>query len=397
MTVLRSLEGMLEGELTSAVPGEALKAINDAGLQLYAVEWRDDLTVRFQFRRQDRKVLESICRKRGDGLKILHRRGLFWSLRGLLGRPVLIIGILSLLGLTLFLPTRVLFISVDGNVTIPARQILSAAEDCGIRFGASRRAVRSEKMKNVLLGALPELKWAGINTSGCTAVISVREREAGEQEAQTTAPRIIADRDGYITEATVTKGSALCAPGQVVKKGQLLISGYTDCGICIRYTGAEGEVYAETGRKIQSVTPSERTKRVEEGALTRRYSLILGKKRINLWKDSGIWDTSCGRMYEEYYITLPGGVRLPIALAVDTVTAWETQPGVVTAEEAEAALSEFAKGYCLGQMTAGQILRAEHQLTGEEGLYRLDSTFLCTEMIGRETMEQIGDTNGKTD
>jgi sporulation protein YqfD len=149
--------------------------------------------------------------------------------------------------LTIFLPTRVLFIHVEGNSTVEERRILEAAQECGIRFGASRRQVRSEKMKNRLLEKVPELKWAGVNTSGCTAVISVREQPVQEQRTGYTGiSSIVAACDGRITSCTVTKGNGLCAPGQVVQKGQLLISGYLDCGICIRVTGAEGEIFAET-------------------------------------------------------------------------------------------------------------------------------------------------------
>ena len=38
--------------------------------------------------------------------------------------------------------------------------------------------IRSEKVKNSLLQRIPQLQWAGINTDGCVAVISVREKTA---------------------------------------------------------------------------------------------------------------------------------------------------------------------------------------------------------------------------
>ena len=62
-------------------------------------------------------------------------------------------------------------------------------------------------------------------------------------------------RDGFIVSATVTRGNFLCRVGQSVKAGQVLISGYTDCGICIQATRAEGEIYAQTSRDFAAVTP----------------------------------------------------------------------------------------------------------------------------------------------
>ena len=92
----------------------------------------------------------------------------------MLFRPVLLAGLGILFLLAMYLPSRVLFIRVEGNMQIPDRQILAAAEECGIRFGASRREVRSEKVKNALLSSVPQLQWAGVNTAGCVATISVR-------------------------------------------------------------------------------------------------------------------------------------------------------------------------------------------------------------------------------
>ena len=165
-------------------------------------------------------------------------------------------------------------------------KILSAAEDCGIVFGASRRRVRSEKTKNALLSAIPQLQWAGVNTSGCVATISVRERtEAVQAEDSKFIQSIVAIRDGYVLSATVTEGTGLVIPGQSVQKGQILISGYTDCGICIRAEGAAGEVMAQTSRELEAVMPAKYDQRTQNREVRKHYSLLIGKKRIKLWKD----------------------------------------------------------------------------------------------------------------
>ena len=72
---------------------------------------------------------------------------------------------------------------------------------------------------------------------------------------------IVASRDGVITSITTTKGTPLCKAGQAVKAGQILISGYTDCGISIRADPAEGEVFAETYREMMTLYASKRARR----------------------------------------------------------------------------------------------------------------------------------------
>jgi len=396
MNFWKSMEGMVTGELTSADPGEALRIINEKGIRLYRVEWKEELTVTFQCSRRDKKAISEICCKRGDSLQISEVQGLYYVMISKFHRPVLVAGLFLLFCLTMILPTRAFFFQVEGNETIPARQILEAAESCGIRFGVSRRIVRSERMKNALLSAMPELQWAGINTMGCTAVISVREREAVEEKTVSSGvSSIVAVRDGYVTSCTVTRGNAVCAPGQVVQEGELLISGYTDCGICIQVTGADGEIYAETNRTLRSVTPDECIVRVGETVIKHRYSLILGKKRINLWKDSGISTATCGRMYKECYISLPGGFRLPVGIVEETVTDYITVVTALDLEEMEVHLRDFTRKTILQQTVAGSILREQQIMTQGEGIFVLEGNFLCSEMIGRTITEEIGETNGK--
>ena len=276
------------------------------------------------------------------------------------------------------------------------QQILEAARQCGIRFGVSRREVRSEQMKNALLSAMPELQWAGINTSGCTGVISVRERQP---QISKTSPsgisNVVAARDGYVTDCTVVRGTAMCTPGQVVQKGQVLISGYTDCGICVRVCEASGEIFAQTDRDFRGWMPAQKQVRRKVVDSRKRYSLILGKKRINFWKGSGISTVTCGRMYEEYCITLPGGYQLPISVSVETLTdcALSVQP--VAEDDVRLPFMDFARTSVLNQTVAGSILREEQQLVQQNGRLEMVGRFWCQEMIGRVITEEIGETNGK--
>jgi len=392
----KSLSGMLTVQFTSAVPEKTLDILTRTKIPLSHVVQKNELTYELQIQRRDYKQLSGILQRRGDRLEIVKRSGMYWMLKSLFHRPVLLTTILILLILTFLLPARIFFITVEGNTTIPDRMILSAAEECGIRFGASRKLVRSEKMKNELLSAVPQLQWAGVNTSGCTAVISVRERREEQPRPEERHVRnIIADRDGYVLSTTITGGTPLVFPGDSVTRGQLLISGYTDCGLCIRASRAEGEIFAQTNRTIEAVMPEIFDFVERDSEVLYKFSLILGKKRINLWKDSRISDISCGRMYEEYFVSLPGGFQLPVAICVDRYVCYEIQKSAISQTDAQIQLRAFSDAYLLRQMVAGQILQKQYRFSYSDNLYKLESSCVCTEMIGREQREQIGVMNGK--
>ena len=393
MGLFSSLSGFLRLELTSPDIASAIQAAAQAGIELQDVQIINELCITFSLQRGQYRCLRDLCSKRGEELKILKHRGFYWKGKALGRRPVLVSGVALIMALTLWLPSKVLFVRVEGNRTLPANRILETAAACGIRFGASRRDVRSERMKNALLENLPQLQWAGVNTAGCVATISVRER------AQTVDPSveergvssIVSACEGVVLSATVTEGSPMCRPGQAVVKGQVLISGYMDLGIAIRGTRADGEIFAATRRECTAVVPYNFLKKGSLQDERVRYSLIVGKKRINLWKGSGICDASCGRMYEEYYVTLPGGFQLPLALVKETVTYFTPESGILTPEAAEAVLRSGARVRLLQQMISGTISSEQVQISEADGVYCLQGVYFCREMIGRSRQEKIGE------
>jgi len=398
MNLWKSIGGMLEMELTSACVEEVLAAISEKNISIFRVETKGDLTLRFQIERKNHAALRRLCEKRGETLKCVGKKGLYWEAKRMAMRPVLAIGLVFLMISALVIPRYVFFVQVEGSQNVPVNQILEAAAECGISFGASRKEVRSERVKNALLSKVPQLQWAGVNTRGCVAVITVRERSVHQQiDDYQTVSSIVANRDGVVESCTATRGSLVCAPGQAVKAGEVLISGYTDCGLSIQATRAEGEVYAQTVRPLQAVYPRNWIAKGTETKRACQISLLIGKKRINLWKDSGIWDTTCGRMYKEYYVTLPGGFALPVALCVDTYSFYE--PVRVMADKSDATLlfSDFAQRSLLDQMVAGEILSREELVTEDEFRYLLQGSYVCREMIGRVHFEKMGDNYGKTD
>ena len=384
--------GILYIEVVSADVFSFLTAANAQGLELRDVELPDGLTVRFSLPRSRMKRLAALTARRGENMRVLRRRGLWWKLAALGKRPVLAGGLGLLTALALFLPTRVLRVEVEGNTTVPDARILEAAADCGIGFGAARRVVRSERVKNSLLEAMPELSWAGVNTFGSRAVITVRQREQEPEEGEGPAvSSIVAARDGFILSCQAERGTALCAPGETVTEGQVLISGATDCGLCTIFTRASGEVFAATDRKIWAVTPSECLKETGRGGDKVIYSLIVGKNRLNFHKNSGISQSTCGRMVTEYILTLPGGFALPVRLLKETVTARDLEQSQVAEEDAAAMLEAFAREYLSGQMISGTVTAALETVSAEDGRWVLAGDYACTEMIGRERSVQNGE------
>lgn len=389
MDLWKSLSGMVELELLCPDCGFALKKITEAGISVYRVaEGSYGFGLRLSINRGDFRALSKLANKYGYECVLRRHKGLYWDIKQMIRRPVLIAGMLLFFVLSLYLPSRVLFFQVEGNERIPEKQILQECENAGVGFGSHRAQVRSERVKNALLEAIPNLKWVGVNTRGCVAVITVQERWEDPKQSELGISSIVASRDGVITSCTASKGNLLVKPGQAVTAGEVLISGYTDCGLSIRATRSEGEVYAQTNREITTVFPSSQQVKGEIIRETKKYGLIIGKKRINFYKDSGILGDSCDKMVTNHVLTLPGGFQLPVALVEERWIFREQAEMPVEQDDALQWMQEASLRYLRSVMIAGSVRKITEEDHNTDERFALNTKYFCHEMIGQVQNEE---------
>ncbi len=380
--------------ITGADIPAILRISTQQGIQVFNVIWENDLEITLQMTWTDFARMQKIVRKKGAELELLQTAGIYFRAVRLFRRPVLSLGMLLVLAMTLWIPSKILFVQVQGNSTLRTEEILCAAESCGISFGASRREVRSERTKNELTQALPQLQWVGVNTAGCVAVISVREGPDGDhKEERAVVSNVVASRDGIILTANATAGQLMCIPGQAVTQGQVLISGYQDLGLVLRSVRAQGEIYAKTVRRFTLVYPSSYYLDTGDSCVERRISLLVGKKRINLSKGSSIYATGCDKIYKEYYIVLPGGFVLPLGLAVERFER-RTQE-TYSLPSCQGQILSASDRIVLESMIAGTITDRRFAILETEGFWQLTAAYLCTEMIGRDRPEELNYSYGE--
>ena len=369
-----------------------LQYIADHGIVLRDVSQLDELTVLFTLRRNELKPLREYFDLKGDKLATVRYWGPGSVFAHIVKRPILVAAVSLLIFLTLWLPGRVLFVQVEGNSRLSKQEILYFAETAGIRFGQKVKAVRSEKVKNNLLKSIPELGWVGVNTRGCVATISVSERQL-EEPAQWNpfaVSSLVSARDALVTYVTVTAGNPLCQPGDTVAKGQILISGFTDCGIKIQATKAEGEVFGRTEYEKQLIFPCNYQMKNRILGKSRNIYLQIGKKEIKIWKGSGIPGIICDKMYKTHYLTLPGGFVLPIGIKMETCVYYNTCKDTISPQKAQPVMEQLSRYYLLKEMISGEILSQQESFTQADGAYLMTGNYSCQEMIGRIYNEKIG-------
>ena len=380
----------IELKLTCADTTGFINILSNSDIVLNHVRYGNALEVFISIPGKYYKKIVALSKRHGVSVTIIRKTGLLFYIQRIVNRPVIAVLFLILLFINIILPNFVLFLSVEGNHTIPSKKILETAAECGIGFGSLRKSIRSETMKNSLLEKIPQLQWAGINTSGCTAIISIREKNQNENTANThNVGNVVASHDGIIQNITIFEGNSLCYVGQAVMKGQTLVSGYTDCGIITKASQANAEIIALTSRNLDIIAPAPAFKKGDSLSTETTYSLQVGKKIINFSKESGILGATCDKIYLKKYWHLPGGFQLPVCLIQETTTWYRPQPYSLQTTQDSRWLLDFAHSYLKSTMIAGEILSSNTETDLLNDATYLNGQFTCTEIIGQIKHEQM--------
>ena len=234
-----------------------------------------------------------------------------------------------------------------------------------------------------MLLRMPELAWLAVNRSGGRVQVLVTERQ---QPPDTRAPyavaNVVAARDGVLTEVSVTEGMRLCAVGDTVRQGQLLVSGYEDYGLFIRPVCASAEIYARTWHTGTVVTPAERLEKRYTGREWKQVTLIVGKKRIKLWGNSSISQQDCDKMIVEKAVRT-SGYAYPLRLETAILREYVLEPAPAPQVQTEKLLQEAWRRAVQAQMLAGRIDVTQESLLMQGGLCILQAQSDCTELISR--------------
>ncbi len=138
-------------------------------------------------------------------------------------------------------------IDVVGNKNVSEKDILAACNQLGIYEGSFKKRITPKVDAQKLLLEVDGLAWASLNIEGCVLTVDVTEIR-NEQIKGEEPCNICASFDGIIKKLDVTSGNALVSVGDVVRKGDILVSGINERAGFTEFVVSSGEVIAETER-----------------------------------------------------------------------------------------------------------------------------------------------------
>lgn len=385
--VLNFLRGSVQVEIECACPERVLNLCAVEEIAFWDLQWLSPIALRLRVTRRGWRALREVCTRADAQASRLRERGAPQLLLRLRTRYALLAA-LALFALLLFGGNLFIWsFEVTGNETVPTETILRALEKCGVAVGSQGLKIHQEDVRNRALLELPDVAWLAVNVRGCVAHVQVVERKrppAVVQESQVC--NVVARREGLVTRVQALDGKAVAAPGSVVTEGELLISGVADSERSgLRLLHGMGEVWARTWYDLSVSVPLKTTEKTGEGRKKLHLSLDFGRRRIKFYGKGSITGVDCDKITYYKPFTLPGGLRLPLTLVQERITAWEG----AAAERTEQSARQEGEQQLLALLSARL----------PEGSTVTDTRFAAvrqgdrlTVVLKAECLEQIGQT-----
>lgn len=315
-------------------------------------------------------------------VRIKEKRGLPPYIHKRRKRKAFLCGVAVFAAVILFLTSFIWSVEIDGLEKIDKNEVRDALRSCGIDAGVVKYNHDLREIQNEMMKKVPGLSWIWVEIKGTRALVSVKERTQ-KPDIESGAPcNIVAKSDGVISKTIVRDGQRMVSEGDVVVKGQLLISGVIE-GSDMQLRHAVGEIYATTWHEKSAVFPLSKTVTEKTGSVYKRYFLSLGKHDVRIYP----FKRNAYKTYEvsgaEKKLRLWGDVYLPFSFKTETVEETNVFEEALSAEEAALYYSETLYGEIRGELSEDtQVLRQNMTYSENENGIDLKCTLTCIEEIG---------------
>ena len=235
-------------------------------------------------------LLKSIIKKSNVKIKIIRKKGfLFWLKKQAKRKTFLITPFLCLL--LLWINSHFLWgVHIEGNLSVTNNLIEDFLQEQGIYYGMPLSDIPIQDLKTNLRNKYDEITWVSIYLEGTYLQISLKERDTVDymkHTSITTGENLVAPTSGVIESILLRQGTSVVKPGDIVKKGDLLIEGKVSIpaedGTVkeTKYCKADGDVYLVYPYPIEETITLEHIEKEYTGRDYQKYILTFKDK---LWE-----------------------------------------------------------------------------------------------------------------
>ncbi len=234
--------------------------------------------------------LRPIVRKTKTKLVIVEKIGLPFFLHKYRKRKIFFGGIIVFSVLIYTMSLFIWDISIEGEYTYTDDLILKFLKQNNIYTGIQKSKISCSDIEFKIRDKYKDIGWVSAEIKGTRLLINLNEILINDNKvSEDKTAHIIANKDGIITSIITRTGTPLVFEGNVVKKGELLISGVVniigdnDIQIGKKTVLADGDIYAKTYYNYHEEYKFEHNIKEYTGNEKKKYEITLFTKKITLY------------------------------------------------------------------------------------------------------------------
>lgn len=271
-------------------------------------------------------------------------------------------------------------VQIEGLSSISEFAVYEVVRSEGGRPMAWKSQIDRKAIEQALWEAFPSLTYVYVDFSGTNLRVILDEGYQPPTLRDETPASIVAEKEGVVTEIIVGNGKAAVKVGQIVKKGDTLITGQYQNGEISFCVSAQGIVRAHVSYIGKYHVAYQKTEKVKTGKTATERWMRIGDREIRL---SGENPFSCYLMEEKRVSSL--GENQPVYVEyIDRVYyEAEEQPSEDNRSNAEREAKEAAYQRAMMALPEdAQVIRFDSQIEETEQGLEAVVTIVAEEEIG---------------
>ncbi len=385
LNFLRWVSGYVSFEVTGGYPEKFINLSIKNDINFWNLK-RVGADFKAQTKLADYKKLHSLARLSNSKVKICRKHGLPFLIHKHRKRCGVIIGAALFIAILYCFSLYIWNIKIVGNNEISSEEISCVLDSAGLSVGVLKSRVIPSDVEKFTMTRLGKISWMSVNIKGSSVSVEIKEKvEKPEILKQGEFCNIVAAQDGQIERLETYNGTPMVAPGDVVTKGQLLISGVgEDADFKSKFLSADGKVFAKTSEVSEERIPLNYVKAEDTGNVLRNFRVKLFGLEIPLWT----WHKGDESFRKEIFLDSCSvfGVVLPIKIYKEFLYEQKISTCSLDLEGARMQAEESIRKKEENDLKNVTILERDVKETQTDDEYILKVVYNCVKDIGRQEL-----------
>jgi len=261
-----------------------------------------------------RKIRE-IAKKTNCRINIKEKKGIPFFLNRYKKRKFFLIFLLIIILSIIIMSNFIWNIELIGAQNINSEEFIENLKNSGLSIGKYKGSIDSKKIIDDTRLSREDLTWMGIKIKGTNAIVEIVEaNERPEIVDEMDFCNIVSNKDAEIVKINANNGTSLVNPGDIIKKGTILIGGWMEGKYTgIRYVHSSGEIKAKVWYSAREKMNYKQLEMERTGKSEKKHTIFINNFKINLYKKLSNFE-SYDTMYLTKKVKIFSNFYLPVGL-----------------------------------------------------------------------------------